>query len=84
MPTVFDGVKPDMTIAREEIFGPVLAIITVSSADEAVAVANDTHYGLTASVFTGNVRRAHRIARAVRAGARCRLWWMHRRAGRDL
>ena len=67
-PTVFDGVKPDMTIAREEIFGPVLAIISVKTADEAVAVANDTHYGLAASVFTGNVRRAHRIARAVRAG----------------
>ena len=67
-PTVFDGVKPDMTIAREEIFGPVLAIISVKTADEAVAVANDTHYGLAASVFTGNVRRAHRIARAIRAG----------------
>ena len=67
-PTVFDGVRPDMTIAREEIFGPVLAIISVKSADEAVAVANDTHYGLAASVFTANVRRAHRIARAIRAG----------------
>ena len=67
-PTVFDGVKPDMTIARDEIFGPVLAIISVKTADEAVAVANDTHYGLAASVFTGNVRRAHRIARAIRAG----------------
>ena len=67
-PTIFDGVRPDMTIAREEIFGPVLAIISVSSADEAVQVANDTPYGLAASVFTGNVRRAHRIARAIRAG----------------
>ena len=67
-PTIFDGVRPDMTIAREEIFGPVLAIITVGSAEEAVAVANDTRYGLAASVFTGNVRRAHRISRAIRAG----------------
>ena len=67
-PTIFDGVSPEMTIAREEIFGPVLAIISVKSADEAVAVANDTNYGLAASVFTGNVRRAHRMARAVKAG----------------
>ena len=67
-PTIFDNVRPDMTIAREEIFGPVLAIITVASADEAVKVANDTAYGLAASVFTANVTRAHRIARAIRAG----------------
>ncbi|MBI1384320.1 MAG: aldehyde dehydrogenase family protein [Rhizobiales bacterium] len=67
-PTIFDGVRPEMTIAREEIFGPVLAIITVASAEEAVAVANDTSYGLTASVFTANARRAHRMARAIKAG----------------
>ena len=67
-PTIFDGIKPDMTIAREEIFGPVLSIITVGSTDEAVNVANDTNYGLAASVFTSNVRRAHRVARAIKAG----------------
>ncbi|MGH6915476.1 MAG: aldehyde dehydrogenase family protein, partial [Geminicoccales bacterium] len=67
-PTVFEGVRPDMTIAREEIFGPVLAIISVKNAEEAVMVANDTPYGLTASVFTANARRAHRMARAIRAG----------------
>ncbi len=67
-PTIFDNVRPDMTIAREEIFGPVLSIITVSSGDEAVQVANDTPYGLAASVFTSNVKRAHRMARAIRAG----------------
>ena len=67
-PTIFDGVRPDMTIAREEIFGPVLAVISVDNADQAVAVANDTPYGLAASVFTANARRAHRMARAIRAG----------------
>ncbi len=67
-PTIFDNVRSDMTIAREEIFGPVLSIITVASADEAVQVANDTPYGLAASVFTSNVKRAHRMARAIRAG----------------
>ena len=67
-PTIFDDVRPDMTIARDEIFGPVLSIIAVSSPEEAVQVANDTDYGLAASVFTGNLRRAHRMARQIRAG----------------
>lgn len=67
-PTIFGDVKPAMTIAREEVFGPVLAIITVSNADEAVSIANDTDYGLTASIFTASSRRAHRIARDIRAG----------------
>ena len=67
-PTIFDDVTPDMTIAREEIFGPVLAVITVKSTEEAIQVANDTPYGLAASVFTSNVKRAHRVARAIQAG----------------
>jgi gamma-glutamyl-gamma-aminobutyraldehyde dehydrogenase len=67
-PTILDDVTPAMTVAREEIFGPVLAVITVQSLEEAVRVANDTRYGLTASVFTSNVKRAHRVARALRAG----------------
>lgn len=67
-PTIFDGVTPDMTIARDEIFGPVLSIITVNGFDEAIAAANDTAYGLAASVFTANVKRAHRAARAIKAG----------------
>lgn len=67
-PTVFDEVTPDMRIATEEIFGPVLAIITVENAEQALRVANDTSYGLTASVFTANVKRAHNMARAIQAG----------------
>lgn len=67
-PTIFDGVTPEMTIAREEIFGPVLSIITVGGVDEAISVANDSPYGLAASVFTANVTQAHRMARRIKAG----------------
>jgi gamma-glutamyl-gamma-aminobutyraldehyde dehydrogenase len=67
-PTIFDDVTSDMTIGREEIFGPVLSIIKVGSAEEAVRVANDTQYGLAASIFTANIGKAHRMARDVRAG----------------
>ena len=67
-PTVFDGVTNDMTIAREEIFGPVLSIIRFESEAEAVALANASPYGLQASVWSGHLSRAHRVARALRAG----------------
>ncbi len=67
-PTIFDGVTPAMTIAREEIFGPVLSVMTVDSTAQAVEVANDTSYGLQASLFTANVKTAHRVARALQAG----------------
>ncbi len=67
-PTIFDGVKPDDPLAAEEIFGPVLSVITVGSVEEAVAVANDTDYGLAASVFSANGKRALRAARSIRAG----------------
>jgi acyl-CoA reductase-like NAD-dependent aldehyde dehydrogenase len=67
-PTIFDRVKPEMTIAREEIFGPVLATITVADLDDAIAKANDTMYGLAAAVWTRDIKQAHRAARALRAG----------------
>jgi len=67
-PTVFAGVQPDMKIAREEIFGPVLATISVRDAEEAVRVGNSVIYGLAAAVWTRDITRAHRIAKALRAG----------------
>jgi acyl-CoA reductase-like NAD-dependent aldehyde dehydrogenase len=67
-PTVFDGVTPEMTIAREEIFGPVLAAIPFADADDAIVKANATIYGLAAGVWTRDVAKAHRIARAIKAG----------------
>jgi gamma-glutamyl-gamma-aminobutyraldehyde dehydrogenase len=68
LPTIIDGVKPGDKLAQEEIFGPVLAVITVRSTDEAIAVANQTEYGLAASLFSANGRQALRAAREIRAG----------------
>jgi len=67
-PTVISVPGNDTPLAREEIFGPVLSVITVKGFDEAIAVANDTKYGLAASIFTANAKRAIRGARALRAG----------------
>ncbi len=67
-PTVFDGVTPEMTIAREEIFGPVLATIEFADLDEAIAKANDTQYGLAAAVWTRDVKKAHHVAGKLKAG----------------
>jgi acyl-CoA reductase-like NAD-dependent aldehyde dehydrogenase len=67
-PTVFDGVTPQMTIAREEIFGPVLATIEFGDLDEAIARANDTQYGLAAAVWTRDVKKAHYVAGKLKAG----------------
>jgi gamma-glutamyl-gamma-aminobutyraldehyde dehydrogenase len=67
-PTVFDRVTNGMKIAREEIFGPVMSIIRFKDEAEAVAMANASSYGLQASVWSDNINRAHRVARALRAG----------------
>jgi acyl-CoA reductase-like NAD-dependent aldehyde dehydrogenase len=67
-PTVFDHVANGMKIAREEIFGPVMSVIRFKTEEEAVALANNTSYGLQASVWSSNLNRAHRVARALRAG----------------
>ncbi len=67
-PTVFDGVRNGMKIAREEIFGPVLSVIRFGTETEAVQLANASAYGLQASVWSNHIHRAHRVARALRAG----------------
>lgn len=67
-PTVYRDVPPDSRIAREEIFGPVAAMIRFASENEAVSVANDTHYGLAAGIWTEDLRRAHRMLHRIRAG----------------
>jgi gamma-glutamyl-gamma-aminobutyraldehyde dehydrogenase/4-guanidinobutyraldehyde dehydrogenase/NAD-dependent aldehyde dehydrogenase len=67
-PTVFDGVTNDMIIAREEIFGPVLSILTFDTPEEAIRIANATDYGLQAAVWTRDIGKAHLTARALRAG----------------
>ena len=67
-PTVFGGVRPEMTIAREEIFGPVLSILSYEDEDEAVHMANDTEYGLAAYVSCANLEHARAVAAKLRAG----------------
>jgi len=67
-PTVFGRVTPEMTIAREEIFGPVLSIMTYRDEDDAVRIANDTIYGLAGGVWSGDQQRAERVARRLRTG----------------
>jgi gamma-glutamyl-gamma-aminobutyraldehyde dehydrogenase len=67
-PTIFNDVPPASQLAKEEIFGPVLSVIPFDSEDEAVAMANDSIYGLAASVWTGSLSRAHRVSRRLHAG----------------
>jgi aldehyde dehydrogenase (NAD+) len=67
-PTVFADVEDDMTIAREEIFGPVMSVIAFKDTDEVIARANKTDYGLAAGVWTNDIKKAHAVANGVRAG----------------
>ena len=68
MPTVFSNVTPEMKIVREEIFGPVCAVIPFADEAEAIRIANDTTYGLSASIWTNDLGRAHRVSDALKAG----------------
>jgi aldehyde dehydrogenase (NAD+) len=67
-PAVFDGVKDDMAIARDEIFGPVVSVLPFKGVDEVIRRANDTYYGLAAAIWTRDIDKAHRFAREVKAG----------------
>lgn len=67
-PTIFDRVRPDMRLAREEVFGPVLAVLRVHSFDEAIAVANDVDYGLTSSIYTNNLNYIFRYVDEIQTG----------------
>ena len=67
-PTIFDGVNNSMRIAQEEIFGPVMSVIGFKDAEEAVAIANDSIYGLAGAVWSNNINTAHKVAAAVRVG----------------
>lgn len=67
-PTVLTGVEPSMSVAKEEIFGPVMSVLTFKDRDEAVAMANSVEYGLTASLWTSDLATAHRVARDLDAG----------------
>jgi len=67
-PTIFDGVNNDMRIAQEEIFGPVMSVIGFKTAEQAVAIANDSIYGLAGAVWSNNINTAHKVAAAVRVG----------------
>ena len=79
-PTIFDGVSNAMKIAQEEIFGPVLSVITFDTAEEAIQIANDTPYGLAAAVWTSDISKAHLTARALRAGS----VWVNQYDGGDM
>ena len=67
-PTVYAGLSPESRVVREEIFGPVCAVLDFADEDEAIRMANDTDYGLAAGLWTQNLSRAHRVAAQLQAG----------------
>lgn len=67
-PTIFDNVTPDMTLFQQEVFGPILAVTSFETEEEAISLANDTQYGLAASFYSQNIHRAMRVARQINAG----------------
>ncbi|MGP5100115.1 aldehyde dehydrogenase [Psychrobacter celer] len=67
-PTIFDNVSPDMTLFNEEVFGPILAVTSFETDEEAISLANQSSYGLAASFYTQNIKRAYRVASAIKAG----------------
>lgn len=73
-PTIFDGLDDSMTIVREEIFGPVMSLLTFDDEDEVIRRANDTVFGLAGGVFTADLSRGHRMADALQAGI---VWINH-------
>ena len=79
-PTMFSNVDNKMAIASDEIFGPVLSVITFNGMDEAIAIANDTPYGLAAGIWTKDLSKAHKMAKAVRAGS----VWVNQWDGGDM
>jgi aldehyde dehydrogenase (NAD+) len=74
-PTIFTGVTNDMTIAREEIFGPVISVIAYDDVDEAIKIANDSDYGLAGSVWTSDVAKGVEVAKQVRTGTMGINWY---------
>ncbi|QYJ83368.1 aldehyde dehydrogenase [Shewanella rhizosphaerae] len=79
-PTIFANVKNEMTIAKEEIFGPVLSVITFDGMEEAIRIGNDTIYGLAAGVWTSDISKAHKTAKALRSG----MVWINHYDGGDM
>lgn len=79
-PTIFDGINNNNRIAQEEIFGPVMAIIGFDTPEEAIAIANDSQFGLAAGIWTNNLNKAHKVSKALRAGS----VWINNYNGGDM
>jgi 4-guanidinobutyraldehyde dehydrogenase/NAD-dependent aldehyde dehydrogenase len=79
-PTIFDDANNSMRIAQEEIFGPVLTVIPFDTTEEAIAIANDSIYGLAAAIWTSNLSKAHLAAKALRVGS----MWVNQYDGGDM